>query len=139
VLRIKEEPKTTVTVTGTEERQIMPTMRYGLDLNYPFKRNNKNQTTLQRKIQDVGPVSHTCPENAPSIYFAIDIRLYIVALKVFAIKNDPKRVVREIADIEHLLGLAEIETETAKKYFEKYGQMEKFYDIIGKKGGKQRS
>ena len=64
---------------------------------------------------------------------------HLVALKVFAMKNDPKRALREMADIEHLLGLAEIETEMAKKYFEKYGQMEKFYDIIGKKGEKQGS
>ena len=45
----------------------------------------------------------------------------------------------KMADIEHLLGLAEIEMETAKKYSEKYGQMERFYDIIGKKGEKQGS
>ncbi len=64
---------------------------------------------------------------------------HLVALKVFAMKNDPKRALREMADIEYLLGLAEIEMETAKKYFGKYGQMERFYDIIGKKGEKQGS
>ena len=44
-----------------------------------------------------------------------------------------------MADIGFLLGLAETEMETAKKYFEKHGQMERYYDIIGKKGKKQGS
>jgi len=61
---------------------------------------------------------------------------HLVALKVFAMKNDPKRALREMADIEHLLELGEIEMEAAKKYFEKYGQMEGYYDIIGEKGRK---
>jgi len=64
---------------------------------------------------------------------------YLVALKVFAMKNDPNRALREMADIGFLLGLAEIEMETAKKYFEKHGQMERYYDIIGEKGKKQGS
>ena len=62
---------------------------------------------------------------------------HLVALKVFAMKNDPNRALREMADIEYLLRLPEIEMEEAKKYFEKYGQMDRYYDIIGGKGKKQ--
>jgi hypothetical protein len=64
---------------------------------------------------------------------------HLVALKVFAMKNDPNRALREMADIEYLLRLPEIEMETAKKYFEKYDQMDRYYDIIGGKGKKQGS
>ncbi|MBW1927166.1 MAG: nucleotidyl transferase AbiEii/AbiGii toxin family protein [Deltaproteobacteria bacterium] len=64
---------------------------------------------------------------------------HLVALKVFAMKNDPNRALREMADIEYLLRLPEIEMETAKKYFEKYGQMDRYYDIIDGKEKKQGS
>ena len=64
---------------------------------------------------------------------------HLVALKVFAMKNDPNRALRDIADVEYLLRLPEIEMEEAKKYFEKYGQMDRYYDIIGGKGKKQGS
>ncbi|MDL1961858.1 MAG: nucleotidyltransferase family protein [Deltaproteobacteria bacterium] len=58
---------------------------------------------------------------------------HIVALKVFAMKNDPERALREMADIKELLNLPEINLQKVQKYFEKYGQMERYYDIIGEK------
>jgi hypothetical protein len=58
---------------------------------------------------------------------------HIVALKVFAMKNDPNRALREMADIKELLRLPEINLQEVQKYFEKYGQMERYYDIIGEK------
>jgi hypothetical protein len=58
---------------------------------------------------------------------------HIVALKVFAMKNDPDRALREMADIKELLSLPEINLQEVQKYFEKYGQMERYYDIIGEK------
>jgi hypothetical protein len=58
---------------------------------------------------------------------------HIVALKVFAMKNDPERALREMADIKELLNLLEINLQKVQKYFEKYGQMERYYDIIGEK------
>ena len=58
---------------------------------------------------------------------------HIVALKVFAMKNDPDRALREMADIKELLKLPEINLKEVQKYFEKYGQMERYYDIIGEK------
>jgi len=58
---------------------------------------------------------------------------HIVALKVFAMKNDPDRALREMADIKELLRLPEINLQEVQKYFKKYGQMERYYDIVGEK------
>jgi len=58
---------------------------------------------------------------------------HIVALKVFAMKNDPDRALREMADIKELLNLPEINLQEVQKYFKKYGQMERYYDIVGEK------
>jgi len=58
---------------------------------------------------------------------------HIVALKVFAMKNDPDRALRKMADIKALPSLPEINLQEVQKYFKKYGQMERYYDIVGKK------
>ena len=58
---------------------------------------------------------------------------HLVALKVFAMKNDPDRALREMADIKELLKLEGINIQQVQKYFKKYGLMEKYYDIIGEK------
>jgi hypothetical protein len=57
---------------------------------------------------------------------------HLVALKVFAIKNNPQRSLREMADIEYLLKMPGVDREEMKKSFEKYGQMEKYHEIIRK-------
>ena len=99
------------------------------------------------------PISTTAHANDTSLPFrsiAIEAQFYDVLIqhpefmkeggaKVFAMKNDPNRALREMADIEYLLRLPEIEMEEAKKYFEKYGQMDRYYDIIGGKGKEQGS
>jgi hypothetical protein len=54
---------------------------------------------------------------------------HLVALKVFAMKNDPARVYREMADIAYLLSLPGIDREEIRKYFDSYGQLEKFYEL----------
>ena len=58
---------------------------------------------------------------------------HLVALKVFAMKNDPDRVFREMADIKHILSLPGIDIEAIKRYFNKYGQLERYYELIGEK------
>jgi len=60
--------------------------------------------------------------------------IHLVALKIFTIKNDPSRRLREMADIEHLMTLPEIKTEEVKAYFEKHGLLKDFYEIIKGKG-----
>ena len=58
---------------------------------------------------------------------------HLIALKVFAMKNDPDRIFREMADIKHILSLPGIDMEEIEKYFKKYGQLERYYELIGKK------
>ena len=58
---------------------------------------------------------------------------HLVALKVFAIKNDPARRLRELADIQYIMSLSEIDLEEVKSYFEKYGQMDSYEELIHEK------
>lgn len=60
---------------------------------------------------------------------------HIVALKVFAMKNDPKRALREMADIQHLLRQTGLDSRAVRRYFEKYDQMERYYEITGEEPG----
>ena len=57
---------------------------------------------------------------------------HLIALKVFAMKNDPKRSFREMADIQHLLELPGIDKDEVREYFEKFGQLERFDELTGK-------
>ena len=60
---------------------------------------------------------------------------HLIALKIFAMKNDPERTFREMADIQQLLNLTSqsVDIDEVKGYFEKYGQLEKFYELTGRK------
>jgi hypothetical protein len=60
---------------------------------------------------------------------------HLIALKIFAMKNDPERTFREMADIQQLLNLSSqsVDIDEVKGYFEKYGQLEKFYELTGRK------
>jgi len=57
---------------------------------------------------------------------------HLIALKAFAMKNDPERLLSEMADIKFLVGLEGIDLERVRRYFDKYGLMEKFHEIMGK-------
>lgn len=61
---------------------------------------------------------------------------HLVALKVFAMKNDPDRSFREMADIQYLLTLPGLDVEEVRGYFEKYGQIEKYDELT--KGEKEK-
>jgi hypothetical protein len=58
---------------------------------------------------------------------------HLVALKVFAMKNDPDRRFRDLADIKFLLSLPGIDEEAVKRSFEKYGQLERYYELTEKR------
>ncbi len=55
---------------------------------------------------------------------------HLIALKIYAMKNDPQRTFREMADIEQLLRLPGIDEDEVRGYFEKYGQLEKFDELV---------
>jgi Nucleotidyl transferase AbiEii toxin, Type IV TA system len=57
---------------------------------------------------------------------------HLIALKIFAMKNDPGRSFQEMADIQQLLKHTEIDIDEVRGYFQKYGQMEKFYELTGR-------
>jgi len=60
---------------------------------------------------------------------------HLIALKIFAMKNDPDRSFREMADIQQLMNHTSqsLDIDEVKGYFEKYGQLEKFYELTGRK------
>lgn len=57
---------------------------------------------------------------------------HLVALKVFAMKNDPERRFKELADIKFLLSIPGIDKEAVRHSFEKYGQLERYDELIEK-------
>ena len=59
---------------------------------------------------------------------------HLVALKVFAIKNDPSRRLRELADIAHILRLPDVNMKEVEEYFAKHGQSKALCEIVGEKG-----
>jgi len=64
---------------------------------------------------------------------------HLIALKVFAMKNDPERSFREMADIQCLLKLPGLDLEEIRGYFEKYGQIEKYDELTKREKEKPRS
>jgi len=64
---------------------------------------------------------------------------YLIALKVFAMKNDPERSLREMADLQYLLKMPGLDLEEIRGYFEKYGQMEKYYELTKREKEKPQS
>ncbi|MGM0453795.1 MAG: nucleotidyl transferase AbiEii/AbiGii toxin family protein [Thermodesulfobacteriota bacterium] len=54
---------------------------------------------------------------------------HLLALKLFAIQNDPHRKFKELADIKELLRLIDLDKETIRNYFKKY-QLENYYNEI---------
>jgi len=58
---------------------------------------------------------------------------HLIALKVFAMKNNPERSLREMADIKELLELPGIDFLEVQEHFKKYGQMERYREITGER------
>ncbi|RMH69633.1 MAG: winged helix-turn-helix domain-containing protein [Gemmatimonadetes bacterium] len=58
---------------------------------------------------------------------------HLMALKLFAIRNDPERTFKELADIKKVIELTHISPQTVRNYLKKY-DLERFYhDIIPEK------
>jgi hypothetical protein len=54
---------------------------------------------------------------------------HLAAMKVQAMKNDPRRTLREMADIQFLLSLPEIDEAEIRGYFERSGLLERYHEI----------
>ena len=60
---------------------------------------------------------------------------HLVAMKLFAIQNNPERKFKDFADIKEILCHSTYNKEAVKEYFHKYGQ-EEYYEEIVKKNSK---
>lgn len=56
--------------------------------------------------------------------------IHLIALKIFAIKNDPGRRLRELADIEYLMTLPEVDAKEVETAFRKHGLLKDFEEIL---------
>jgi hypothetical protein len=54
---------------------------------------------------------------------------HLAALKIHAMKNDPRRTLQELADIQFLLQLPGIDEAEIRSYFEKSGLLEKYHEL----------
>lgn len=54
---------------------------------------------------------------------------HLAAMKVHAMKNDPKRLFQEMADIQFLMRLPGVDREQIRRYFEESGQLERFHEL----------
>jgi hypothetical protein len=54
---------------------------------------------------------------------------HLAAMKIHAMKNDPSRTLQEMADIQFLLGLPDIDEEEIRAYFERSGLLERYLEI----------
>jgi len=56
---------------------------------------------------------------------------HLIALKLFAVKNEPGRKLKELADIKEIYELTKIEKDIIHKYLKKYNLEEYYNEIIG--------
>ena len=68
-------------------------------------------------------------EVVPGVTAPVPRPEHIVAMKVQAMFNNPRRRLQEMADIQLLLGLPGIDVDEIRGYFEKYGLVERFDEI----------
>jgi hypothetical protein len=54
---------------------------------------------------------------------------HLIAMKVHAIKNDPSRTFRELADIQFLMSLPGVNQEQIRTYFDKGGLLERYDEL----------
>ena len=61
---------------------------------------------------------------------------HLIALKLFAIQNDPDRKFKELADIKEIFQLTNLDMDTVQILFKKYGLEEYYDEITGEKNKK---
>ena len=63
----------------------------------------------------------------------MDVRVpkpeHLAAMKIHAMKNDPSRVFRDLADIQFLMMLPGVDRGEIRRYFEEAGQLERFHEL----------
>lgn len=59
---------------------------------------------------------------------------HLVALKLHAIRNDPGRLLRDLADVDLLMTLPELDVEAVRPYFEQAGRLREFEAMRARHG-----
>ncbi len=59
---------------------------------------------------------------------------HLAAMKLLAMKNDPERRLRELADIALLLRLPDVDREAVRKQFERHGMLESWRELGAEDG-----
>jgi hypothetical protein len=54
---------------------------------------------------------------------------HLIAMKVLAMKNDPQRTLREMADIQVLMSRPEVDRQEIRRYFERHGLLERYVEL----------
>jgi len=54
---------------------------------------------------------------------------HLAAMKVLAMKNDPRRTFQEMADLQFILGLPGVDIAEIRKHFERHDLLEKFDEL----------
>lgn len=54
---------------------------------------------------------------------------HLIAMKVLAMRNEPRRTLIEMADIQHLMSLPRTDLKQVRGYFEKYGLLRRYDEI----------
>jgi hypothetical protein len=57
---------------------------------------------------------------------------HLIAMKLHALKSDPQRLDRDIADIVDLLRMPGVDRDEVRSYFRRYAMEEKFEELIGR-------
>ncbi len=80
--------------------------------------------TVRRLFESVrfveGPSGYRMPVPHPE---------HLIAMKVLAMKNDPKRIYREMEDIRFLMGIEEVDHNNVKDSFEKHALLDRFHEL----------
>jgi hypothetical protein len=63
---------------------------------------------------------------------------HLAAMKVLAMKNDPSRTFQDMADIQALLGLPNVDKQEIQGYFDRHGLGEKFAELEEPGAARQR-
>lgn len=54
---------------------------------------------------------------------------HLAAMKIHAMRNDPSRTLQEMADIQFLLSLPDVDEEEIRAYFERSGLLDRYLEI----------
>ena len=65
----------------------------------------------------------------PGLFVQLPRPEHLAAMKVLAMKNDPSRTFRELADIQFLLTVPGIELDVVRQAFERHGMKERFDEL----------